>query len=127
MTKTKYQRKLQRYAKYKRKKSKRQHGGFLNRYDFVYAGRDTFNQAMKSVDTLATKLINQTSKEINKIAKARIRQVIKDYGQQIQKVAPQIIRGVIEDVYKTSFRLLRELGTQKFSQLKRKLSRLIKK
>ena len=50
-----------------------------------------------------------------------MRQVINDFGQQIQKIAPQIIRGAIEDVYKTSFRLLRELGKQIFSQLKRKL------
>ena len=28
---------------------KRQHGGFLNRYDFPYAGRDTVNQAAKVV------------------------------------------------------------------------------
>ena len=27
--------------------NKRQRGGFLNRYDFAYAGRDTVNQAAK--------------------------------------------------------------------------------
>lgn len=45
---------------------------------------------MKSLDSLAPNLIGQASKEICKIAGARIRQVINDDGQQIQKIAPQI-------------------------------------
>ena len=69
---------------------------------------------------LAPKLINQTSKEIDKIAEVRIKQAINDGGQQIQKIAPQIIRGAIEGVYKTPFRLLGNLG-KKFAQLKRKI------
>ena len=73
---------------------------------------------------LAPKAIGQVLKEIDKIAETRIRQVINDGGQQIQKIAPQIIRRVIEDVYKTPFRLLGKLGKHKFSQLKRKLSRI---
>ena len=44
--------------------------------DLTYAGRDTVNKAMKGLDSLAPKLINQTSKEVDKIAEARIRQVI---------------------------------------------------
>lgn len=44
--------------------------------DLAYAGRDTVNKAMKSLDSLCPKLINQTSKEVDKIAEARIRQVI---------------------------------------------------
>ena len=44
--------------------------------DLTYAGRDTLNKAMKGLDSLAPKLINQTSKEVDKIAEARIRQVI---------------------------------------------------
>ena len=44
--------------------------------DLAYAGRDTVNKAMKGLDSLAPKLINQTSKEVDKIAEARIRQVI---------------------------------------------------
>ena len=83
--------------------------------------------AMKDLDNLAPKLISQTSKEIDKIAEARIRQAINSGGQQIQKIAPQIIRGAIEDVYKTPFRLLGNLGKQKFNQLKRKIFKLIKK
>ena len=119
---------LKRLQKYLRKKQKyprrKQRGGFLKRYDFAYAGRDTVNQAMKGLDNLAPKLINQASKEIDQIAEARIRQVIDSGRQQIQKIAPQIIRGAIEDVYKTPFRLLGKLGKEKFSQLKRKLSKI---
>ena len=69
----------------------RQHGGFFNRYDFAYAGRDTVNQSMKDIDSLAPKLTNQTSKEVVKVAEAKIRQVINYGGQQIQTIAPQII------------------------------------
>ena len=52
----------------KRKRSRRQTGGFLNRYNFAYAGRDVVNQAGK----VAPKLINQATGEINKIAQQRI-------------------------------------------------------
>ena len=65
---------------------------------------------MKVLDNLAPKLINQASKEIDKITEARIRQFINSDRQQILKIAPQIIRGAIEDVYKTPFRLLGKLG-----------------
>ena len=120
---------LKRLQKYLNKKQRcgrrKQRGGFLNRYDFAYAGWDTINQAIKGLDTLAPKLINQASKETDKIAEARIRQVINSGGQQIQKIAPQIIQGAIEDFYKTPFRLLGKLRKQKFSQLKQKLSKMI--
>lgn len=43
---------------------------------------------MKPLDSLALKLINQTSREVAKVAEARIRQVIKDGGQQIKKITP---------------------------------------
>ena len=60
---------LQKYLNKRQRRGRRkQRGGFLNRYDFAYAGRDTVNQAMKGLDTLAPKLINQASKEIDKIA-----------------------------------------------------------
>ena len=101
---------LQKYRNKKQRRGRRkQLGGFLNRYDFAYASRDTVNQAMKGLDTLAPKLINQASKEIDKIVEARIRQVINSSGQQIQKIAPQVVGGAIEDVFKTSFRLLGKL------------------
>ena len=115
---------LQKYLNKKQRRGRRkQRGEFLNWYDFAYAGRDTANQAVKGLDTLAPKVIGQATKEIEKIAEARIRQVINDGRQQIQKTAPQIIWGAIEDLYKTPFRLLGNLGKKKFSQLKRKLSK----
>ena len=124
----KNQKRLQKYLNKKQRRGRRkQHGGFLNRYDFTYDGRDTVNQAMKGLDTLAPKMIGQASKEIDKITEARISQVIDNGGQQIQKIAPQIIRGAIEDVYKTPFRMLGKLGKQKLSQLKRKLLKVFKK
>ena len=91
-TRTQDLKRLQKYRKYEQTRTKRQqHGGFLNRYDFAYAGKDTVNQAMQGLDSLASKLINQTSMEVDKIVEARIRQVVNNGGQQIQKVPPQII------------------------------------
>ena len=52
---------------------RRQTGGFLNRYDFAYAGRDVINQAGK----IALDIINQAMGEINKIAQQRIDQIVK--------------------------------------------------
>ena len=49
---------------FQKKKSRRQTGGFLSRYDFVYAGRDVVNQVGK----VAPKMISQATGEINKIA-----------------------------------------------------------
>ena len=39
-----------------RQRRQTQRGGFLNRYDFAYAGRDTVNQTAKHLDKLAPKL-----------------------------------------------------------------------
>ena len=64
------------FRKYKRRShkiSRRQKGGFLNRYDFACAGRDTVNQGIKDLDSITPKLINQTSKEVHRIAEARIK------------------------------------------------------
>ena len=124
-TRTKHLKKLPKYRKYKQRKViMRHHGGFINRYDFAYAGQGTVNQAMKGLDSLAPKLINQTSREIDKIAGVRTKLVINNGGQQIQKIAPQIIQGAIKDVYKPPFKLLGNLGMKKFAQLKRKLSKI---
>ena len=82
---------------------------------------------MKGIDSLAPKLIGQTSREIDKIGEARIKQVLNDGGQQIQKIAPQIMCGTTGDVYKIPFRLLGNLGKQNLSQLKQKISRIIKR
>ena len=68
---------LKRLQKYLNKKQRcgrrKQRGGFLSRYDFAYAGRDTVNLAMKGLDTLAPKVISQAAKESDKITEARIR------------------------------------------------------
>ena len=72
----------------KQKRGRRkQRDGFLKRYNFAYAGRDTVHQAMKSLDNLDLMLFGQASREIDKIFKARIGQVINSSGQQIQKIA----------------------------------------
>ena len=78
----------------------RQTGGFLNRYDFAYAGRDTVNQVGKVVP----KIITQTTGEINKIAEQRINQIIRSDSSEIERVTPKIIRGAIEEANKTPFR-----------------------
>ena len=57
----------------KRKTKRKQVGGFLNRYDFAFAGRDTVNQVGK----IAPKIITQATGEINKIAQDRIDQIIR--------------------------------------------------
>ena len=89
---------------------KRQQGGFLNRYDFAYAGRDTINQAFKNLDKSAPPLINNLSAELNKILEERINQVVKQGGAELRQICPKLLRGAIEDTYKTPFRLLGDLG-----------------
>ena len=98
-------------------KKKRQTGGFLSRYDFAYAGRDTVNQISK----IAPNIIKNATNNINKIAKERIDQVIRTGGSEIERIAPEIIRGAIEEVYKTPFRLLGNLGEKQFQKIKRRL------
>ena len=98
-------------------KKKRQTGGFLSRYDFAYAGRDTVNQISK----IAPNIIKNATNNINKIAKERIDQVIRTGGSEIERIAPKIIRGAIEEVYKTPFRLLGNLGKKQFQKIKRRL------
>ena len=49
-------------------KTKRQTGGFLNRYDFAYSRRDTVNQSLKA----APGIIKGATNEINSMAQHRI-------------------------------------------------------
>ena len=77
---------------------------------------------MNGQHLLAPKLIGQASREIDKIAEARVKQLINKSIQQFQKIAPQIIRGAIEDVYKTPFRLLGNLSKKNCS-IEKKLSK----
>ena len=92
-------------------------GGFLNRHDFAYAGRDVVNQIGK----VASEIINQATGEINKIAQERIDQAIRSGGAEIKRVAPKIIKGAIEKVYKTPCRLLGNLGKKQLQKIKSKL------
>ena len=96
---------------------RKQVGGFLNRYDFAYAGRDTVNQVGK----IAPGIINKATSNINKIAQQRIDQAIKTGGAEVERIAPKIIRGAIEDVYKTPFRLLGNFGKKQLQKIKSKL------
>ena len=91
-----------------------QTGGFLNGYDFAYAGRDTVNQFGK----IAPKIISQATGKINKIAQQRIDQVIRSGGAEIERVARKIIRGAIEEVYKTPFRLKKQFQKIKIELFK---------
>ena len=50
----------------------RQLGGFLNQYNFAYAGRDVVNQATKVVPDI----IKAATKDINAVATDRINQII---------------------------------------------------
>ena len=101
----------------KKRASRRQTGGFLNRHDFAYAGRDVVNQVGK----VTPKLLTQATGEIYKIAQQRIDQVVRLGGAEIERVAPKVIRGAIKEVYKTPFRLLGNLGKKQFQKIKRKL------
>ena len=101
----------------KKRRRRRQNGGFLSRYDFAYAGRDVVDQAGK----VAPGIIGKAGADVNKIAKQRIDQAIRNGGAEIERVAPKIIRGVIEEVYKTPFRLLGKLGKKEFLKIKRRL------
>ena len=112
-----YQKRGTTKASGKKRRRKQQTGGFLSRYDFAYAGRDTVNQVGK----IAPGIINKATADINKLAKQRIDQVIRQGGVEVERVAPKIIRGAIEEVYKTPFRLLGNLGKKHFMKIKRRL------
>ena len=101
------------------RKRKRQTGGFLGRFNFSFAGRDTVNQAAKA----ALGVIKAATNDINRIAKERINKVISQGGKEIERVLPKILRGAIEDVHQTPFRLLGNFGKQQLNKIKRKILR----
>ena len=98
---------------------KRQRGGFLNRYDFAYASRDTVNQEAK----VAPGVIKAAADDINRVAEQRINQIISKGGAEVERVLPKILKGAIEDIYRTPFRLLGNFGKQQLNKLKRKILR----
>ena len=66
------------------KKRQKQKGGFLNRYDFAYAGRNVTNQSFKNLDKSAPALIKNLSGEVNKILEQRINQITTQGGAEIK-------------------------------------------
>ena len=64
----------------KKRKKRRQKDGFLNGYDFVYAGRNVVNQAFKNLDKIAPALIQSLKGELNNVLQQRIHQVITEGG-----------------------------------------------
>ena len=66
------------------RRCKRQCGGFHNRYDFAYAGRDTVNQTTK----VAPGIIKAATNDINKIAEQKINQIISKGGGEVERVLP---------------------------------------
>ena len=118
--KTKRTRSKKVYRKHRTNRGqKRQRGGFLNHYDFAYAGRDTVNQAAK----VSPGVIKVATNDINKIAEQRINQIISQGGKEMERVLPKILWGAIEDVYHMSFRLLGNFGKQKLNKITRKIMR----
>lgn len=105
------------WKKTKTRKCRRQHGGFLNRYDFAYTGRDTVNQAAK----VAPGVIKAATDDINKIAEQRINQVISQGGKELEGILPKILCGAIEDVYQTPFRLFGDYDKKQFNNIKGKI------
>ena len=65
------------------KRFRRQTGGFLNSYNFAYAGRDTVNQVMKGLNSLAPRLSKQTPDDVKKLAQRRIKQIIVEGDQKL--------------------------------------------
>ena len=89
-----------------------QKGGFLNRYDFACAGRDTVNQIRK----IAPGLIKNASSETNNIAQQRINQIISQGRKEIERVLPNILIGAIRDVYQTALCLLEKFARQQLQK-----------
>ena len=87
----------------KRIRRKKQKGGFLNRYDLAYAGRDTINQVFKNLDKSAPPLVQNLSAELNQILEQRINQIIKLGGAELRQIGPKLLRGAIEEPTKHRF------------------------
>ena len=104
------------YRKRTKRKQYRQRGGFLNQYDFGYAGRYKVNQATK----VATGVIKAAANDINAVATDRINQIISQGGKEVECPLPKILSRAIEDVYQTPFRLLGNFGKQQFNKIKKR-------
>ena len=100
-------------------KWKRQHGSFLNCYDFAYASRYVVNQAAK----VAPGVIKAATNDVNNIDKDRINHIIFQGRKEMEQVLPKILRGAIKDVYQRPSKLLGNFGKQQFNKTKRKILR----
>ena len=109
--------------KVRRRKQIKQTGGWLNKYDFAYAGRDTVNRTVKHLDYRAPIILKKVSGKTDKVLQRRISQIIKEGGAEIERVGPKILRGAAEDLYNTHFHLLGNFGRRKLAQLRRRLKR----
>ena len=99
--------------KTKNSRNKQQRRGFLNRYNFTYAGRDTVNQVGK----IAPGLIKNASSEIKNISQQQINQIIRQGGQEIERILSKIQSVAIEDVYQIPFRMLIKFGKRKLQKI----------
>ena len=52
------------YNTYNYSRKRKQRGGFLNRYDFAYAGRDTVKQASKELQRIGPGLLKKAIEEL---------------------------------------------------------------
>ena len=104
------------HLKYRRKS---QRGGFLNRYDFPYAGRDTVDQASKQLNVLAPKLVEQLTTGLEKVSANRVK--------QLEQIAPALTKGAVEELYKAPFHLLKKAGEKKYDSIKKNVSNELKK
>ena len=84
-------------------KKKRQQWGWLNRYDFAYAGRDVVNQAAK----VAPRVIKEATNDIDQIVRNRLNQAISSGRAEIERVLSKILRGATGDVYKKTIQASR--------------------
>ena len=103
----------QRRGTFGRNERRRQTGGFLNRYDFAYAGRDTVNQLGK----IAPGVI-----KVDKLTRSRKKnRTNKQGGAEVERVALKIICGTLEELYLTPFRMLGIFGKKQVQKIKRQL------
>ena len=107
------------YDHFKYGRNKRQRRGFLNRYDFAYAGKDTVNQASKQLNALGPKLVEQLTTGLDKVSANRVK--------QLEQMAPGLIKGAVEELYKTPFRLLEKAGKKKYDSIKKNVSNKLKR
>ena len=67
------------------RRRKRQCGGFLNRYDFAYAGRDKVNQAAK----VAPGVVKAATNDIDNIAEQRLIKLFLKVEQKWKECFPK--------------------------------------